>query len=197
MGKRKKIVQERDDIAESVAQKNEKRVKQKVAKVSKKLVSAPLNEESDEAGSESGSKEFECSSEYIEAHDEESEKSNDNISGTDNDESGESSDDNSGDEQNIRQKRKKGKKDDPSKEARTIFIGNVPISVTTKELKKKFQQFGKIESIRFRGVIPSKPTIAPKVAAIKKGELSDKHRNSSIAYIVFKEEAECNKALSM
>lgn len=35
---------------------------------------------------------------------------------------------------------------------RTIFIGNLPLDVTVKEVKKIFSQYGNVEAVRFRGI---------------------------------------------
>jgi hypothetical protein len=37
-------------------------------------------------------------------------------------------------------------------EARTIFVGNIPLSESTKSVKKLFTQFGVVDSVRFRSV---------------------------------------------
>ena len=44
----------------------------------------------------------------------------------------------------------KERKEDPEKEARTVFVGNLPVTCKKQELKKIFGDFGKIEAIRFR-----------------------------------------------
>ena len=44
----------------------------------------------------------------------------------------------------------KERKEDPEKEARTVFVGNLPVSCKKQDLKKIFADFGKIEAIRFR-----------------------------------------------
>ncbi|CAF5129491.1 unnamed protein product, partial [Rotaria sp. Silwood1] len=38
--------------------------------------------------------------------------------------------------------------------AQTVFVGNVPIGCSQKELKKLFSQFGTVKSIRLRNLIP-------------------------------------------
>ena len=40
--------------------------------------------------------------------------------------------------------------EDPEKEARTVFVGNLPVSCKKQELKKIFGEYGKIEAVRFR-----------------------------------------------
>merc|ERR1711936_1111848 len=44
----------------------------------------------------------------------------------------------------------KERKEDPEKEARTVFVGNLPVSCKKQELKKIFGEYGKIEAVRFR-----------------------------------------------
>ena len=44
----------------------------------------------------------------------------------------------------------KERKEDPEKEARTVFVGNLPVTCKKQDLKKTFGDFGKIEAIRFR-----------------------------------------------
>ena len=41
---------------------------------------------------------------------------------------------------------------DDNKDQRTIFVGNIPISATLTSLRKYFQEFGPIESLRLRSV---------------------------------------------
>lgn len=35
---------------------------------------------------------------------------------------------------------------------RTVFVGNLPVSSTSKQLKKLFGAYGKVESVRLRSV---------------------------------------------
>lgn len=37
-------------------------------------------------------------------------------------------------------------------QARTLFVGNVSLEVSQKDLKAVFREYGKIDSIRFRGI---------------------------------------------
>ncbi|XP_072169120.1 RNA-binding protein 34-like [Diadema setosum] len=81
--------------------------------------------------------------------------------------------------------------DDPAVLARTVFVGNLPLSVKKKELKGLFKVYGHIESIRFRSMGVADPNVSKKVAAIKK-ELTP-NRSSFNAYIVFKDD-QCAQA---
>eukprot|EP00058_Branchiostoma_floridae_P024551 XP_002610041.1 hypothetical protein BRAFLDRAFT_129224 [Branchiostoma floridae] len=48
---------------------------------------------------------------------------------------------------------------DPERDQRTVFVGNLPVSTTKKELKKMFRKFGEIESVRFRSIFDHKLSI--------------------------------------
>ncbi|KAJ3325138.1 Nucleolar protein 12 [Boothiomyces sp. JEL0866] len=84
------------------------------------------------------------------------------------------------------------------KNERTIFVGNLPVTVIekepTKDLQKLFSQFGKLESIRFRSIAFSEKL--PRKQAFIAKKLHDK-RESLNAYIVFKESGPAKKALSL
>nr|XP_042704297.1 RNA-binding protein 34 isoform X4 [Chrysemys picta bellii] len=54
------------------------------------------------------------------------------------------------------------------KNQRTVFVGNLPISCTVQMLKSFFKEYGQIESIRFRSLVPAEDTLSKKLAAIKK-----------------------------
>ncbi|KAI9204558.1 uncharacterized protein BJ171DRAFT_618603 [Polychytrium aggregatum] len=87
---------------------------------------------------------------------------------------------------------------DPERLARTVFIGNLNISVAEKANVKKFKQFmsqfGPLESIRFRSVAFSKP-ISRKAAFITK-QLHPE-RDSMNAYVIYKSKDSVEKALSL
>nr|XP_023962261.1 RNA-binding protein 34 isoform X6 [Chrysemys picta bellii] len=79
------------------------------------------------------------------------------------------------------------------KNQRTVFVGNLPISCTVQMLKSFFKEYGQIESIRFRSLVPAEDTLSKKLAAIKhKIHPNMKYIN---AYVVFKEEGAATKAL--
>ncbi|XP_009949981.1 PREDICTED: RNA-binding protein 34, partial [Leptosomus discolor] len=77
---------------------------------------------------------------------------------------------------------------------RTVFVGNLPVSCTVKELKSLFKEYGQIKSIRFRSLVPAEDTSSKKLAAIK----HKVHPNAKFinAYVVFKEEGDATKALN-
>ncbi|XP_076234456.1 uncharacterized protein LOC143179224 [Calliopsis andreniformis] len=78
---------------------------------------------------------------------------------------------------------------------RTIFIGNLPVEVTKKQLKKEFKKHGYIETIRLRGIVAKTLNMPKKVAAITK-EMHPKLK-SVHAYIRFSSEEFAKAALSM
>ncbi|CAI5770561.1 RNA-binding protein 34 [Podarcis lilfordi] len=79
------------------------------------------------------------------------------------------------------------------KNKRTIFVGNLPVSCKAQMLKTFFKEYGQIESVRFRSLIPAEATVSKKMAAIKRMV----HPNMKYinAYVVFKEECAANNAL--
>lgn len=76
---------------------------------------------------------------------------------------------------------------------RTIFVGNVPHDVTAKKLRKLFENYGTVESVRLRCAPLADPRVPKKVAVIKR----DFHpeRNSMHAFIRFLDVESAHKAL--
>lgn len=58
--------------------------------------------------------------------------------------------------------------EDPELSSRTVFVGNLPISLTKIKLKKMFKKYGLIEAVRLRGIPVANPSTLKKVAVIKK-----------------------------
>lgn len=79
--------------------------------------------------------------------------------------------------------------------SRTLFVGNVSQEATQKDLKKLFKQFGKVETVRIRGVVPVNPRI-PKRTALLTNKFAD-FSDSFQAYIVFKETDDVADAMSI
>uniref|UniRef100_A0A915IR11 RRM domain-containing protein n=1 Tax=Romanomermis culicivorax TaxID=13658 RepID=A0A915IR11_ROMCU len=77
---------------------------------------------------------------------------------------------------------------------RTIFIGNLPIGITRKDVQKLFSPCGAIESSRIRSIVLSKDKMWKRVAAIK-NEMSSEFKDSIHAYVKFKDVASVEKAL--
>jgi len=86
----------------------------------------------------------------------------------------------------------KERKEDPEKEARTVFVGNLPVTCKKQELKKVFGDFGKIEAIRFRCAARPDLKTTKKVAVIK-GKFHEQSSNIA-AYVRFAEEEMAVKA---
>ncbi|XP_066280947.1 RNA-binding protein 34-like [Branchiostoma lanceolatum] len=82
---------------------------------------------------------------------------------------------------------------DPERDHRTVFVGNLPVSTTKKELKKMFRKFGEIESVRFRSIAQSNPNVSKRVAMMRQ-EIQEKKRNMN-CYVVFTEKASAQAAL--
>lgn len=78
---------------------------------------------------------------------------------------------------------------------RTIFVGNLPTTVTKKQLTKLFKKFGPIDTMRLRGMVPKELGLSKKVAAITKN-LHPKIK-SVYAYIRFVKVESVKPALSM
>ncbi|KAM5145102.1 RNA-binding protein 34 isoform 6-T6 [Callospermophilus lateralis] len=79
------------------------------------------------------------------------------------------------------------------KNERTVFVGNLPVTCNKKKLKSFFREYGQIESVRFRSLIPAEGTLSKKLAAIKR-KIHPDQKNIN-AYIVFKDEIAATKAL--
>lgn len=77
---------------------------------------------------------------------------------------------------------------------RTVFVGNLASATTKKRLKKHFEPYGAIESIRFRSHILKKDSRVPRRVAAAAGTVDDE-RGSHHAYIVFEDAASVSKAL--
>ncbi|NWI18998.1 RBM34 protein, partial [Crypturellus soui] len=93
----------------------------------------------------------------------------------------------------VKQKKKTNEAEETVKNRRTVFVGNLPVNCTAQMLKSLFKEYGQIESIRFRSVVPAEDTLSKKLAAIKrKVHPNMKYIN---AYVVFKEECDAIKAL--
>ncbi|KAI8361705.1 hypothetical protein BD560DRAFT_404476 [Blakeslea trispora] len=98
-------------------------------------------------------------------------------------------------ETNKKQKKVLTPEEIADKEARTVFVGNLPIECIEKEgykqLKSRFKDSGKIESIRFRSIAFSEP-LDRKSAFIARKLHSD--RDVLNAYIVYSNQQEAKAA---
>ncbi|XP_077096418.1 RNA-binding protein 34 [Siphateles boraxobius] len=92
-------------------------------------------------------------------------------------------------------RRRKNTAEERIKLKRTVFVGNLPASVTKKSLLSLFRSAGVVESVRFRSVVREDPSISRKVAAIQR-KVHPKKQNIN-AYVVFREEAAAAGALKL
>lgn len=77
---------------------------------------------------------------------------------------------------------KKGKANDPRND-RTMFLGNVPVDVKQKSIRRLVSSHGEVDSIRTRNVVPEGPGI-PKRAALLSGRVHEAVDVVSM-YVVF------------
>lgn len=84
---------------------------------------------------------------------------------------------------------------DEDKEKRTVFIGNLPINVTKKQVKSLLRECGKIEAIRFRGAARPDMSTTKKQAIIQR-KFHEK-RHNIIAYARFKDVESAQKSLKL
>ncbi|XP_007481654.1 RNA-binding protein 34 [Monodelphis domestica] len=96
-------------------------------------------------------------------------------------------------EVNKRKKIQVNEAEEKIKNKRTVFVGNLPVTCKKKELKSFFKEYGQIECVRFRSLIPAKSTLSKKIAAIKR-EVHPEQKSIN-GYVVFKEESAAEKAL--
>ncbi|ETN87018.1 hypothetical protein NECAME_05739, partial [Necator americanus] len=77
---------------------------------------------------------------------------------------------------------------------RTLFVGNAPLSMDERSCKKLFSQFGPVDSVRMRSVIPTKETITKRIAHISHN--FHEKQTSVNFYVKFKDEESVQKALA-
>ncbi|CAI9566141.1 unnamed protein product [Staurois parvus] len=90
-------------------------------------------------------------------------------------------------------KRRQIKAGEKVKNRRTIFVGNLPVSCTKQMLKACFNEFGHIESMRFRSMARADSSLSKKVATIQR-KIHPKRKNIN-AYLLFKDQESATKAL--
>ncbi|CAK9873545.1 unnamed protein product [Sphagnum jensenii] len=86
------------------------------------------------------------------------------------------------------------KKECERKLLRTIFVGNLPITVKPKHLVREFSKYGSVENARLRSV-PLVDTKLPRKAAVITKQLSTSHTSLN-AYIVFEDASSAKAALT-
>ena len=82
------------------------------------------------------------------------------------------------------------------RKTRTIFVGNVSLDTSQKQLKKHFKQFGPIEKLWFRSIATTQDTKLPERAKIITGKFGDQKDNKN-AYILFEKIEDSAKALTL
>jgi len=104
-------------------------------------------------------------------------------------------DDDSEDETKKPAKKQKKTKieESPERLERTLFVGNVALTVTKKTLRKLFNKFGELDTLRLRSFVGADPKTPRKVALIKKTFHAE--CQSMNAYIVYKDKESVGKAL--
>ncbi|KAJ8971290.1 hypothetical protein NQ314_000767 [Rhamnusium bicolor] len=80
----------------------------------------------------------------------------------------------------------------PEELSRTIFVGNIPITIDKKKIQRYFKKYGLIDSIRIRGIPVADPKTSKKVAAIKKE--FNPNRSNVYCYIRFQNKEDALKA---
>lgn len=92
-----------------------------------------------------------------------------------------------------RERRGRGKEMDP-REEKTVFVGNLPPSITRRKLKQLFGQKGKVESVRLRSMVVEKGKLPVRIAKRKQTQMTSSAINS---YVVFSEKDAAGKALDL
>ena len=83
-------------------------------------------------------------------------------------------------------RKQRAETDRAEQNARTIFVGNLPIDADADRISKHFARHGSVLTVRIRSAAPSDPKM-PKKAAVITGQLDRGIRDSYNAYVVFKE----------
>lgn len=76
---------------------------------------------------------------------------------------------------------------------RTVFVGNVPLVSTRKQLEKLFSKHGQVEKIWFRSIALSVDSKVPQKAKIIQGQYGEQKDNKN-AYVLFKTKEDAVKA---
>lgn len=111
-------------------------------------------------------------------------------------------DDEDSDNESIQQPRKRQRRKmkqtfarDDKEEQRTIFIGNLPNTISQKKVLKHLKKYGEVESLRFRSMALADPEMSRKIAAIKREFHPGRHNMN--AYARFKLEENAKDALAL
>ncbi|GMT26248.1 hypothetical protein PFISCL1PPCAC_17545, partial [Pristionchus fissidentatus] len=102
-------------------------------------------------------------------------------------------------DENSRKKQRENRKKNADERAlvderkRTIFVGNLPVDCTRKQLEALFAGCGKIDSARLRGTVGSKETLSKKTAFLS-GKINENIK-SIIGYVKFVDAATVAEAI--
>lgn len=88
---------------------------------------------------------------------------------------------------------KKKREPDP-RERRTVFVGNISLACSKKQIKLLFRQHGTVESVRFRSMAIAPGKLPTFVARKTHKQLSGSSLN---AYVVFSSEEEAERSLAL
>ncbi|CAI5447433.1 unnamed protein product [Caenorhabditis angaria] len=94
-----------------------------------------------------------------------------------------------------RTKSKTAKRSLTEDNAKTIFVGNMPLTATEKSVRKLFAEFGQIDSVRLRNVIPKNAKISKRIAHLT-GKFSEK-QTSLTFYVKFVDAESVEKSLKL
>ena len=94
----------------------------------------------------------------------------------------------------LKTRRKKTNKEPDPREGRTVFVGNIPITCTKKQIKQLFRQYGCVETVRVRSMQVESGTLPAVVAKRMHKQLAGSSFN---AYVVFSSGADAEKALAL
>lgn len=77
--------------------------------------------------------------------------------------------------------------------AKTVFVGNMPLTMNEKSIRRIFSDFGTVDSVRMRNLIPANEKLSRRVTHLS-GKLNDK-QTSLTFYVKFTSEEFVEKAL--
>ena len=95
---------------------------------------------------------------------------------------------------NARRDGKSTAVEDDARLDRTVFVGNLPTSITKRKVRRLFAGFGKIETVRFRSAAVSHGKLPVHVARRLGRQLVGNTVNS---YVVFNSSEEASKSLAL
>eukprot|EP01026_Neomeris_dumetosa_P077778 TRINITY_DN839_c0_g1_i3.p1 TRINITY_DN839_c0_g1~~TRINITY_DN839_c0_g1_i3.p1 ORF type:complete len:454 (+),score=69.57 TRINITY_DN839_c0_g1_i3:91-1452(+) len=93
-----------------------------------------------------------------------------------------------------RERREERAQYDPEEKKRTAFVGNLPVAVKQKQVRKLFSECGEIETVRFRSLAFVEDLKVPKFVASRRRDLLNQEHTSKNALIKFKDASGVEKA---